>query len=243
MEAVVVGGSGERVIPPRKINRARVIHREGCLHPEAEFARKAQFPAYSASNAMTVIAVDTLCHATGASGSGGRVERIGGGGGGGDGGGGEGGCCGGGSRRWWAVDDSGAQDWRPRAIHRKGCLRPEAEGFCIWRDGSRRAGCAVRCCRYQWQWRWPSWEAVVGGGGRGVISPGNIGHTRAIQRERCLRLEEEFARNVQFPANSPSATMAAIALDESRRVAGPGGGSVGRSEERRRRRWWRWWWW
>ena len=79
--------------------------------------------------------------------------------------------------------------------------------------------------------------AVVGGGGRrrraGMIPLRKIGHVRAIQREGCLRPEE---RNVQLPANSPSATMAAIALDVSRRAAGPGGGSAGRNEGRRR--WW-----
>lgn len=53
-----VGSGGLRRVPPRKIGRAGAIHREGCLRPEAEFARNAHFHANSASSAMASFGVD-----------------------------------------------------------------------------------------------------------------------------------------------------------------------------------------
>ena len=102
---LVVGGSGGWMIPHSRLASTRAINRHGCLHSEADFARKAQFPAISPSGAM---------------GAPWRAPGPGGGGGG-------GGGSGVGGRWQQAEDDSAAQD-RPSSHDPPQCsLLLEAE--------------------------------------------------------------------------------------------------------------------
>ena len=95
MVVLVVGGSGGWMIPHSRLAGARAIHRQGCRHPEGDFARKAQFHAHSPSGAT-----GAPWRAPGPSGSG--VVVVGGG------------------IKWQqAEDDSAARIGHPRTIHRE----------------------------------------------------------------------------------------------------------------------------
>ena len=105
---LVVGSSGGWMIPHSRLAGARAIRRQGCLHPETDFARKAQFHANSLSGATGV-----PWRAPGP-GSGGVVVVVGG-------------------IRWQQAEDESAEQDRPplhdppRGRLRAGCALP-----CCW---------------------------------------------------------------------------------------------------------------